>query len=194
MKLKFSKASAIVMAILFLGILVLSIELVQLSKTVETLRGAEMTADSSYETIKNIGEIQADMINRLNTIEEHLPNEDLQQFINITRIEYSRLQDLIYKVLQLDKISGEIVEAEIDNEIIITVKKTNKDGKEAGEAIKITLSDDFTAFMATELTLVPVSRDEFLAVLESDLAGGFQQTFTFIMANGKAVHIYQGDN
>lgn len=192
MKLKSINAGKIVTAILFLGILILSIELYQLNKAVEVMKSEGITMESNA-SVGNMEIVQTGLIKRLTNIEEDMPDEDLRQFIKITRLDYNRMQDLLYKALQLDKINGVVTDVEIGEQVIVTVKKTHKDDKETEEEKKITLSKDYTAFMVTELTLVPVSKEEFLEVLQSDLASNFQQPFTFVIANGEAIHVYQGN-
>lgn len=127
---------------------------------------------------------------RVNHLENDMPDQDLEQFIKTTLLEFNRIEDLLHKVDGLETKFGIITglnQSAGTRETIFNVELADTQ-----ENIQIKADENCTVYMIGQFARAPIETEEFLEMMEQDLMNDFQQGFTFKLVNGKAVHIYQG--
>ena len=179
MKEKLTLVTSIIVLVLIIVVLILSYNLHNLNTAIEAMK--------SDKVIQNNLEEDNSIENRVNNLELEMRNQNLNQFVRLTKLELNRIEDLLNKVDGLETVYGIITGLDQSREVILNVELADTQ-----ENIQIKLAEDYTPYMITEIALAPIDTEEFVKVIEKDLKNESPQGFTFKILNGKAVQVYQG--
>ena len=127
---------------------------------------------------------------KVDHLENDMPDQDLEQFIITTQLEFNRIEDLLHKVDGLETKYGIITGLNLSADPMETIFDVEL--ADTQENIQIKADESCTVYMIGQFAKAPIETAEFLQMMEQDLMNDFQQGFTFKIVNGKAVQIYQG--
>lgn len=131
-------------------------------------------------------------------IYERFPKHELNDFIRVTNADLKRTEDLLNKLDGLETVYATINSIEEAERLSFEVKivDINNDGttRQTDNIRKIEAIEALTPYAAGQSTLTPVTIEDFLEIIKSDISGDNHEVFTFKLVNNKVVQVYQGFN
>jgi len=168
------------------AIIVLAV-LLMAANHLQDLEGeAEALGNDSVEEIDLRRDITS-LESRLTHLEHQIPRVDLEQSIQRANMELSYVEDLLNKAMEIETVFGRITGCDTTEGILLEVALLGTE-----ETIEISLADNSTQYMVTEITWAPISTEDFIEFLH-EAEEDSEELFTFKMIDGKAVQIFQGE-
>lgn len=202
MKEKIVVFAIVIVLILTTVILLFNNDINKLNASVETM---EYDSDITilHSEIEQLKLLQIEMETEIaslekevNSIRGELPNVFLEEFIWTTDTDFNRVEELLNRIDGIKTVYGFLTGVNRGKEISFSIKlgELDDEGKyvKTEKDMEIIFDEYFTPYMAGQYTLSPMDSDEFVNLMERDLATTQEQYLTFKMVNGKAVQIYQG--
>ncbi len=186
MKMKLAYVNAFIIVVLIGVTLSLSDNLHNLKTTVEAMKHEEVEEINESQLEEEMDGIEE----RVSNLEIEMPDQDLNQFIKSTLLEFNRMEDLLHKMDGLETKFGIINGLRQSRETMETILDVEL--ADTQENIHIIVDENCTVYMIGQFARAPIETEAFMEMMEQDLKNDFQQGFTFKILNGKAVHIYQG--
>lgn len=168
------------------AIIVLAVLLMAANHLQDLESEAEALGNDSVEEI----DLQRDITSlesRLSHLEHQIPRVDLEQSIQRANMELAYVEDLLNKVAEIETVFGRITGYDTTEGILLEVALLGTE-----ETIEISLADNSTQYMVTEITWAPISTEDFIEFLQ-EAEEDSEELFTFKMIDGKAVQIFQGE-
>ena len=145
----------------------------------------EIVREESLEVI-NIQQEVTGLNRRLSNLEHHLPEIEVEKSLEAINRELDQVKELLRWMPNLKTLYGRILDYHIGEELVLEIE-TN----EEREMIQVSLDENRTVYLITEVSWASITSKEFIEFLEESLDLN-NEVFTLKLIEGKAVQVYQG--
>lgn len=190
MKKIFTTLFIIIMLIVAVVVFSLSMDGQRIEREIESIKEESQTSklDEKIEELESLQLAVEDEITGL--------KNEFESSIRARDNDFARLEELLNKTDVVETVYGIVTSIYKGEQVSLTIFPMELDDQGeyivSGRSRTIRLEKDYTPYLASEVGIVPVSRESFLESLENEVENESETPYTFKVVKSRGVQIYQG--